>query len=63
MCCNGFRYLRIFKYLVSRYTLNISFEDDTVDGDYFLLVLYVSGTQVSEKMRKKGWDMGWIDQC
>lgn len=63
MCCNVFRYLRIFKYLASRYTFNISFKDDTVDGDYFLLMLYVSGTQVSEKMRKKGWDMGWIDQC
>ena len=44
----------IFKYLASRYTFNISFKDDFVDGDYSLLALYVAGTQRREKRGGNG---------
>lgn len=63
MFCNIFRYLCIFKDFASRDTFNISFKGNAVGGDYFLLVFYVAGTQKREKMRRKGWEMDWIDQC
>ena len=34
-----------------------------MDGDYSLLVLYVAGTQKSEKVERKGWEERWINPC
>lgn len=53
----------IFKYLASRHTFNTSFKDDIVDGDYSLPVLYVAGTQRSEKNEEERVGERLDNQC